>query len=69
MYILYENDIKNILEKIQEVVKDTTNNNDLVWINEGCDINNHLFTCIKYAGDSWYSQGQESLHWNKWKSI
>jgi hypothetical protein len=53
---------KDILKDIELEVKDKDNGNDLVHIHEGSYIKNHLFTCIKYSGDTYYSEGMVRLY-------
>jgi hypothetical protein len=53
---------KNVLKSIELEVKDKYNNNDLVHIHESSDIKNHLFTCIKYSGNTYYSEGMVRLY-------
>lgn len=58
---------KDVLKNIELEVKDK--GNDLVHIHEGSDIKNHLFTCIKYSGDTYYSEGMVKLEWDMWEEI
>lgn len=56
---------KEVLKNMKLEVKDKSN--DLIFINEGGDINNHLFTCIKYGHeDTYYYTGIVHLNWDAW---
>lgn len=66
IYNIQESDT-DVLKNVEFKVKNKSNN--LVFISEGGDINNHLFTCIKYGyEDTYYYTGLVYLNWNMWEN-